>query len=206
MIKKRPAPTWRRRLDCAISATALATTAIATTALSAQTTTRSKNIPVNVTGVFREDGTCQVFADGVAVFHPVDSAQTTYIRGGMLNTAPSGYETHEVWCTARTTDQPMPPLDYTERVFVVMVSARSGELARRQSYQVRTGLATIKTAAQQANAALFGMTPQILDDSIPVRIGLMYLAGTRGTFVVTRVDSTRVVGTFAMRGQRALTM
>ncbi|HEY8311215.1 MAG TPA: hypothetical protein VIG47_11700 [Gemmatimonadaceae bacterium] len=174
--------------------------------LGAQSSAHRKPSVVNITGEFNANGTCKVFADGIPVFHSADSAQSTYTRGAMLNTAPSGFETHEVWCAPKSPDQPMPPLDHTERVFVVMMSARSDKLLEPRTYLVRTGLATRRTAIQQANAALFGMTPQILDDSIPVRVGLMYLAGTRGTFVVTRVDSTRVVGTFTIRGQRALTM
>jgi hypothetical protein len=184
----------------------IAVSAICVHSLDAQSPTRRGASGVNITGEFKANGTCEVFADGVPVFHSADSAQSTYIRGAMLNTAPSGFETHEVWCTPKSPDQPMPPLDASERAFVVMMSARSGMLIEPRSYLVRTGLATSRTAIRQANAALFGMTPQILDDSIPLRVGLMYLAGTRGTFVVTLVDSVRVVGTFSMRGQKALTM
>ncbi len=178
---------------------------IATGVLQAQARS-SRTVAVQVTGEFREDGSCQVFANGVPVFSAADSARTTYVRGAMLNTAPSGFETHEVWCTPRSPDQPMPPLDYTERLFVIMLFAATDKLAQPRRYTVRTGMATPATAPYRANAALFGMTPKIPDDTMPIRIGLIYLAGTSGSFIVTRVDPERVVGTFSMRAQRALTL
>lgn len=188
---------------CAAIFTALVST---TTSLGAQSTRSRRPPAVEVAGEFRGDGSCQVFADGVPVFNSADSAETSYIRGAMLNTAPGGYETHEVWCAPRGPDQPMPPLDYTERLFVIMIFAPTDHLARTGSYSVRTGMATPATAPIRANAALFGMTPKIPDDTMPIRVGLIYLAGTRGTFVVSHVDSARVVGKFTMRAQRALTM
>lgn len=175
-------------------------------ALHAQSPTPRIRIAVEVTGEFREDGSCQVFSDGVPVFHAADSAQTTYIRGATLNIAPSGFDAHEVWCGPRSTEQPMPPLDQTERAFVVMLYAPTGKLAEPRSYEVRTGLPTPETAPYRAGAALFGMSPQMLNDTMPLRIGLLYLAGSRGSVIITRVDVERIVGTFAIGAQRALTM
>lgn len=161
---------------------------------------------VLITGAFHEDGACEVFADGIPVFSALDSARTSYIRGAMLNTAPSGFETHEIWCTPRSDEQPMPPLDARERAFVIIAFPAAGTLLAERTYQVRTGMATTLTAPQQANAALFGATPPSTADSTTIRIGMVYLAGTRGTFIVTRVTEHKVVGTFSMRGQRALSM
>lgn len=172
----------------------------------AQSASRPVKAAVAVTGEFRENGSCQVFADGAPVFRPADSAQTTYIRGATLNIAPSGFDAHEVWCAKQSTEQPMPPLDQTERVFVVMLYAPTGKLAKPRTYEIRTGLPTPETAPYRAGAALFGMSPQMLNDTMPLRIGLLYLAGSRGTVVITRVDVDRIVGTFSIHAQRALTM
>ncbi len=161
---------------------------------------------VLITGAFHEDGGCEVFADGIPVFSALDSARTSYIRGAMLNTAPSGFETHEVWCAPRSDDQPMPPLDARERAFVIIAFPPAGTLLAARTYLVRTGMATPATAARQANAALFGMSPPSAADSTTIRIGMVYLAGTRGTFTVTRASELQVVGTFSMHGQRALSM
>ena len=179
---------------------------IFTAALHAQSNPRSIKSVVQVTGEFRENGSCQVFADGAAVFHPADSAQTTYIRGATLNIAPNGFESHEIWCGPRSTEQPMPPLDSAGRMFVVMLYAPTGKLAKPRVYEVRPGLPTRVNAPFRAGAALFGVSPQMLNDTMPMRIGLIYLAGSRGKVVITRVSGERIVGTFAISTRLALTM
>lgn len=161
---------------------------------------------MEITGEFREDGSCQVFADGIATFQSIDSAQTTYIRGATLNMAPAGFDAHEVWCAPRSPEQPMLPLAATDRVFIVMLYAPTGKLAEPRSYEVRVGLPTRKVAPYRAGAALFGMSQQKFNDTLPVRVGLLYLAGTRGTVVITRVAKDCIVGTFSIHAQPALTM
>jgi hypothetical protein len=200
-----PSLPYHNRLTSAAVAAAMLAAAFGST-MFAQSARGAQPPAVSVTGEFREDGSCQVFADGVPAFQPADSARTTYIRGAMLNTAPSGFETHEVWCAPAGPDQPMPPLDDSERAFVIMILAPTDQLARVRIYTVRTGMATPATAPWRANAALFGMTPRVRDDTKAIRIGLIYLAGTSGKFAVTRVDSARVVGKFEMRAQRALSL
>lgn len=188
------------------SALALAAVIAAVAPVSSQALNRSRPAGVSIIGEFREDGTCQVFADGAPVFGVIDSARTTYIRGAMLNVSPPGFETHEVWCSPRSEDQPMPPLDARERTFVIVLFPPAGTIAPLQTYQVRTGMATATSAPRQANAALFGMSPQIRSDSAPIRIGMVYLAGTRGTFTISQASESRIVGKFSIRGQPTLTM
>lgn len=159
-----------------------------------------------ITGEFRENGTCQVFADGVAAFQAGDSAQTTYIRGATINLAPSGFDVHEIWCAAKSPDQPMLPLAATDRVFIVMVYAPTGKLAEPRSYEIRLGLPTTESAPYRAGAALFGMSQQKFNDTLPLRTGLLYLAGTRGTVAISRVAKDGIVGTFSIHGQPAFTM
>lgn len=174
--------------------------------LSAQSPHPRSGVGVEITGEFREDGSCQVFADGIATFQSIDSAQTTYIRGATLNMAPAGFDAHEVWCAPRSPEQPMLPLAATDRVFIVMLYAPTGKLAEPRSYEVRVGLPTRKVAPYRAGAALFGMSQQKFNDTLPVRVGLLYLAGTRGTVVITRVAKDCIVGTFSIHAQPALTM
>jgi hypothetical protein len=159
-----------------------------------------------VTGEFRADGSCQVFADSVPVFRPADSAETTYIRGATFNIAPSGFDAHEVWCAPHSPERPMPPLTPSERAFVIMLYAPTGQLAAPRSYEIIVGLPTAEFAPYRAGAALFGMSPQMLNDTMPLRMGLMYLAGSRGTVAITHVNADRIVGTFSIGAQRALTM
>jgi hypothetical protein len=161
---------------------------------------------VLVTGEFRENGSCQVFADGVAVFHLADSAETTYIRDATLNVAPSGFESHEIWCGPRSADQPAPPIDANERMFVVMLYAPTGTLAKPRTYQIRAGLPTRENAPFRAGAALFGVSPQMLNDTMPIHFGLLYLAGSRGNVVITHVMAERIVGRFTIHTRQALTM
>lgn len=161
---------------------------------------------MNVTGEFRLDGSCTVLANGVSVFTDADSARTTYIRGAMLNAAPPGFETHEIWCAPRSEDRPMPPLDARERAFVFVIFPRAGTIVSAQSYRVRTGSATASTASGQANAALFGMSAQAKGDSMPIRIGMVYLAATRGNLVISRASEDRIIGSFSIKAQPALSM
>jgi len=181
-------------------------------ALSAQTSAPALRDPnrsygsAEITGEFRENGSCQVFADGVAAFAATDSAQTTYLRGSTINLAPAGFDIHEIWCAPKSPDQPMLPLAATDRVFVVMLYAPTGKLAEPRSYEIRLGLPTMETAPYRAGAALFGMSQQKFNDTLPVRMGLLYLAGTRGTVAISRVAENGIVGTFSIHGQPAFTM
>ena len=179
---------------------------IAAPPIAGQTPTAPIKLAVEVTGEFRADGTCRVFADGVPVFRAVDSAQTTYTRAAVLNVAPPGFDTHEVWCAPRSTEEHMPPLDQTERMFVIMLYAPTGQLAQPRKYEVRAGLPSPEAAPYRAGAALFGVSPQMLNDTMPLRMGLLYLAGSRGSVEITRVGEKHVVATFSIHTQRALTM
>ena len=191
---------------------AAATITLLAPAVSAQTSAPATRDPnrtygsAEITGEFRENGSCQVFADGVAAFQAIDSAQTTYIRGATINLAPAGFDAHEIWCAAKSPDQPMLPLAATDRVFVVMLYAPTGKLAEPRNYEIRLGLPTQETAPYRAGAALFGMSQQKFNDTLPVRTGLLYLAGTRGTVAITRVAEDGIVGTFSIHGQPAFTM
>lgn len=174
--------------------------------LQAQSNARTFKSSMEVTGEFRENGSCQVFADGVAVFHPADSAHTTYVRGATLNIAPSGFESHEIWCGPQSSEEPAPPIDSAGRMFVVMLYAPAGTLAKSRSYQIHPGLPTRERAPFRAGAALFGMSPQMINDTMPIAMGLIYMAGNRGKVVITRVSRERIVGTFAIHARLALTM
>ena len=174
--------------------------------LYAQSSRNFKPAAVSIAGKFMADGSCSVLADGIPVFTESDSARTTYIRGAMLNAAPAGFETHEVWCAPRSDDQPMPPLDARERSLLFVIFPRAGTIASAQTYSVRTGMATPTSAPGQANGALFGMSPQIKGDSTPIRIGMVYLAATRGTLVITRATETSIVGSFDVKAQPTLSM
>lgn len=158
---------------------------------------------MSVTGEFREDGSCQVFADGAAVFSPADSARTTYIHDATLNLAPSGFDAHELWCAPKGPQQPMPPIDLNERAFVVLLYAPNGQLVTPRLYDVRNGIPTSEAASRLVGTALFGMSPQVTVDSLPIRIGLVYLTGIRGTVDVTRVDADHVVARFTFDAQPA---
>lgn len=182
---------------CAIAASSVSVT------LPAQQNAMARRGLVKVTGEFRDDGSCQVFADGKAVFNPADSARTTYIHDATLNLAPSGFDAHELWCAPRGPQQPMPPIDLQERVFVVLLYAPNGQLAKPRSYDVRAGIPTSEAASRLVGAALFGMSPQVTVDSLPIRIGLVYLTGIRGTVEITRVEANMVVASFAFDAQPA---
>lgn len=177
-----------------------------TSTLRAQSQVPPSKAGVEITGEFRDDGSCQVFANGAATFQATDSAQTTYIRGATINLAPAGFDAHEIWCAPKSPEQPMLPLDASDRVFIVMLYAPSGKLAESRSYEVRLGLPTPAVAPYRAGAALFGMSQQKFNDTLQVRMGILYLAGTRGTVVITRVGSDRIAGTFTIHAQPALTM
>jgi hypothetical protein len=179
---------------------------ILTVTVEAQSPGPPSKAGVEVTGEFRDDGSCQVFANGAATFQTTDSAQTTYIRGATINLAPAGFDSHEIWCAPKSSEQPMLPLVASDRVFIVMLYAPTGKLAEPRSYEIRLGLPSPDTAPYRAGAALFGMSQQKFNDTLQVRIGLLYLAGTRGTVVITHVGTDRIVGTFSIHAQPALTM
>jgi hypothetical protein len=160
----------------------------------------------DLTGAFRDDGTCQVFANGSPTFAPADSAETTYIREGTFNMAPPGFEVHEIWCAPRSPDEPMLPITANDRVFIVMLFAPTGKLAQPRTYQVHLGLPSSEKAPYRAGAALFGMSQQKINDTLPLRTGLLYLAGTRGTVTITQVAPERIVGTFLIHAQASITM
>jgi hypothetical protein len=171
--------------------------------LLAQGSTPRKGL-VTVTGEFREDGSCQVFADGKPVFNPSDSAQTAYIHDATLNLAPSGFDAHELWCAPSSPQQPtIPPIDLEARSFVVLLYAPNGQLAQPRRYDVRAGIPTSEAATRLVGTGLFGMSPQVTVDSLPIQIGLVYLMGIRGTVDIIRVDASRVVAKFAFDAQPA---
>lgn len=180
----------------------LATPAIART----QTRASALDRAVHLTGEFRADGTCQVFADSVAVFEPADSAGTTYLRSGTINIAPAGFDAHEIWCEPHTGGQPKAGLLPTDRVFVIMLYAPAGRLAEPRRYEVRLGLPSRSVAPYRAGAALFGMSPQMINDTIPLHSGAIYMAGNRGTVIITRVDGDLITGRFDIWTVRAMTL
>lgn len=161
---------------------------------------------VHVTGEFRADGTCQAFADSVPVFQPSDSAATTYLRSGTINVAPAGFDAHEVWCEPHSGGQPKAGLLPTDRVFVVMLYAPTGKLAEPRSYEVRFGLPSREVAPYRAGAALFGMSAQMINDTLPLHSGAIYMVGSSGIVTITMVEGDRVIGTFDIRTKRALTL
>lgn len=165
-----------------------------------------KPATVVMTGEFREDGSCQIFADGTPVFSPSDSAVTSYIRGATVNVAPAGFDAHEIWCAPRSEDRPMPPLDARERSFVMMIFPPAGMLAEPKVYEMRMGLPSVATASSHAGGALFGVSPQIKSDSMPIRIGMVYLVATQGTLTITSATENRIVGKFVARAQPTLSM
>ncbi len=172
--------------------------------LKAQNIPATSSMLVHVTGEFFEDGSCRVDADGVSLFQAGDSARTTYVHDASLNIAPSGFDAHELWCTARGPQQPMlPPLDLHERLFVVLLYAPNGHLATVQRYEVRTGIPIAAVADHLVGAALFGMSPQLTSDSLPVRVGVVYLTGIRGSVDITHVEASRVVAKFSFEAQTA---
>jgi hypothetical protein len=192
---------------CVIAASSggvtLGSTMFGSATLLAQGSTPRKGM-VTVTGEFREDGSCQVFADGKAVFPPSDSAQTSYIHDATLNLAPSGFDAHELWCAPSGPQQPtIPPIDLQARSFVVLLYAPNGQLAQPRTYDVRAGIPTSEAANRLVGAGLFGMSPQVTVDSLPIQIGLVYLMGIRGTVDITRVEAHLVVAKFAFDAQPA---
>ena len=188
---------------CVIAVSSGGAAAPGSTLLLAQGSTSTKGL-VNVTGEFREDGSCQVFADGRPVFNPSDSAQTTYIHDATMNLAPRGFDAHELWCAPSGPRQPtIPPIDLEARSFVVLLYAPSGQLVQPRTYDVRSGIPTSEAANRLVGAGLFGMSPQVTVDSLPIQIGVVYLMGIRGTVDIIRVDANRVVAKFAFGAQPA---
>jgi hypothetical protein len=173
--------------------------------LNAQSVTSSKML-VNVTGEFREDGSCQVFADGEPVFRPADSARTTYIHDGILSLSPAAFDAHEVWCGLHGPEQLMAPLDLSERLFMVLLYAPSGKLAQAHSYEVRTETPSAENADHVVGAALFGVSRQLSSDSSPIGEGVTYLEGIRGAVGITHVEANRIVGKFTFVAQPARSM
>lgn len=193
------------RLLCGWLGVAVACATLAGT-LRAQSSPPLSKAGVELTGEFRDDGSCQVFANGAPTFKATDSARTTYIRGATINLAPTGFDAHEIWCAPKSPEQPMLPLDASDRVFIVMLYAPTGKLAEPRSYEVRLGLPSPDTAPYRAGAALFGMSQQKFNDTLPVRMGILYLAGTRGSVVISKVSTDRIAGTFTIHAQPAFTM
>ncbi len=162
--------------------------------LTAQSVASSK-MPVSIRGEFREDGSCQVFADGRAMFNPADSARTLYIHDGILSALPSVFDAHEIWCGLRGPEQLMAPLDLSARRLMVLLYAPSGKLVQARSYEVGTGAATTENADHLAGVAVFGVQRRSARSRTKTRLG--YLEGRRGVVEITHVDTGRVVGTFA---------
>lgn len=172
--------------------------------LAAQQSPSARNGLVHVTGEFLDDGSCRVVADGRSLFQTADSAQTTYVHDASLNIAPAGFDAHELWCTVRGPQQPLlPPVDLHERLFVVLLYAPNGQLARKQRYDVLTGIPTAAVADHVVGAAIFGMSPQLTSDSLPVRLGVVYLTGIHGSVDITRVEAARIVAKFSFDAQTA---
>ncbi|MEO7218675.1 MAG: hypothetical protein ABI026_10825 [Gemmatimonadaceae bacterium] len=172
----------------------------------AQSSDEARQHSVHVTGEFRSDGTCQVFADSAPVFQPSDSAASTYIQSGTINVAPPGFDAHEIWCEPHSGGEPKAGLLPTDRVFVVMLYAPTGKLAEPRNYVVRFGLPSRDVAPYRAGAALFGMSAQMINDTLPLHSGAMYMVGSSGTVSITRVEGGRVTGKFDIRTKRALTL
>jgi hypothetical protein len=196
---------WRRRELCFFMGLAAACVGSAGS-VHAQSSATGIKESVHVTGEFRADGTCQVFADSVPVFRPADSAATTYVQSGTINVAPAGFDAHEIWCEPQAGGQPRAGLLPTDRVFVVMLYAPTGKLAEPRSYEIHLGLPSMETAPYRAGAALFGMSVQMINDTLPLHSGALYMAGSSGTVIITRVDGEHIVGTFDIRTRRAMTL
>jgi len=151
---------------------------------------------VHVTGEFRADGTCEVFADGVPVFGPAESARTLYVHDGILGLPPAGFDAHEVWCGVRGFAQILTPLDINERSFLLLLYAPSGQLAQTRVYRVTFETVADTDAGRVVSAALFGMSRHESNDSTNVPVGRSYLSGISGTMEITQVDSEKIVGRF----------
>ena len=166
----------------------------------------SSDTLVRITGEFRKDGSCQVFADGKAVFTPGDSARTFYIHDGLPDLAPEGFDAHEVWCGLHGLGDLLTPIESRDRRFMVLLYAPSGRLAQTRTYDVRAEPPSAADAGHVLGAALLGMPPLPNRDSGPTRGGLNYLIGTRGTLTITRVDDEKIIGKFAFdsRADRTL--
>lgn len=152
-----------------------------------------------VAGSFLDDGSCQVFVDGVALFAPGDSARSAHVADAAVNLAPAGYELDELACAPASTLATLPPDRAGERALLVTMYVAQGATARTGRYVVRGALASdgnTTGVSARAAAAVFGAPAP---DSTGPAGGVRYLEARDGIVVITRLDAQHVVGTFALR-------
>lgn len=162
---------------------------------------------VHIVGEFLVDGSCQVTVDGTPLYSESEKPRTIYLRARALNMAPAGFDMHEIWCAPITAGEPMLPDRPDQRAFFINVYAPSGKLAIAQHYLVMHGLpkSSGSATAIRANVSLFGHNPTARRVAAD-HLGTTYLAGTAGDVILTRVDSTGVIGTFRALALPELTM
>jgi hypothetical protein len=163
--------------------------------------------PVDVSGEFRSDGSCNARIGGSPLFSELDSARTTYLSGGIVNMAPGGYEVHVIDCRRAAS-----PPDWNRAVHF-MFSLPAGARAPLGRYTL-VGGGPLTSAPMTMQGAFFD--PRY-DAGTPgsgtAAGGQVYLRSISGEANFSRMDSARdasrvqsdtaiVVGTYVAKGVR----
>lgn len=167
---------------------------------------------VQITGELLANGSCRVRANGAEVFAPGDSARTVVIAGRAANMAPPGHDLYELWCAPADVAEPMVPDSPSDRALVILLYPRAGAAPLPGHYLIARDIPSSGGSATEARAGLSLFDPAHASTHASTaeqrreRAGIAYLAGDSGTVTLSRVDSTRVVGTFTVRATQAWTM
>lgn len=163
---------------------------------------------IKITGEFREDGSCQVFADGKPVFAPADSAVTLRIRDAAVGLIGDGIDVHQLVCgkqslkdsvegSAASTDL-RKPVTPDMRVLTIVLYSPTGSPARARTYNVQPEPPTPQTADRVATVGLLKVVTEKNNESAAVPVGLIYFVGKRGTVEVLRFEKDIVIAKFAL--------
>lgn len=163
---------------------------------------------IKITGEFREDGSCQVFADGKSVFEPADSAETLHIRDAAVTLSADGIDVHQLVCgkqalrdsvegSAASTDL-RTPVTPDMRVLTIVLYSPTGSPVRTRSYGVQAEPPTAQTADRVATVGLVKVVSAMNSKSTAVPVGLTYFVGKRGTVEVLRFEKDVVIAKFAL--------
>ncbi|HEX6536752.1 MAG TPA: hypothetical protein VF041_19350 [Gemmatimonadaceae bacterium] len=159
---------------------------------------------VDITGEFRADGSCVVRADGVPLYADLDRARTVHETGVAPDEARAGWVVHRVSCLPSAVGL----IRSDRRDFALAFVVRGAGPPRPGTYTV-TPDALVRGVPGTIGGAYFDPVrygPDSPGSGILDLGGDVYLAITSGEARLTRIDSTRVVGSFRMRAVRRWSM
>ena len=168
------------------------------------TITRSPK-PVEITGEFFKNGTCQVAADGVPLFAPAEQPRALYESGRGSNVAPKGYVLHEIFCSPLRHGIPTLAGD---RLFSFSFAVKGEGPATPGTYLVREHAAMRSAPMTIAGSYL---DPRHYAPGTPGAPGMgfggkVFLIGVSGTASFSRLGQPGVVGQFRFQAVRRWSM